>query len=380
MEDEPLLESGDEGGGCCSCCCLCLSRALLALVFLSISLAPLVCLLIGLGVIPVHVSTAVLAGLAVGVPILCLVIIFFPVCCINEPYPIGGGCTSLSVRDGDFGIAYFKKLKGFYDKAKPGGLPDWREGLAEWFASFTEDDPDVGLGLGTNSKMYYSHAVCEQKLRQMGANIAAGSLERESALALAVFNNIAWQSAGKFALGATSEAHAIFRPYLVRMFGAGAWSRDQVRALFRGFFASVDEIDNNNQAPFRGKKDMTSPGHSYDIVTQWTIKIIHTIGLDMAITDEEASELAELQNTVMAVNGAPTCVVKSFAFWAFFTKPVLLLKAKWEARYRAAVRRKWPGDDWSEQNLNWPPPSSTPSCTPAAAPSPWRSTSSWLTC
>jgi len=360
MEAQPLVAvappTGTKAkGGACDDCYDTFAKGLLLLIVLAIPLSPVLSIAIHFGLFPVVLGTYALWGLAVGVPLLCVALMVFPVPVSNQGDPaISGGFTSMEVNGAVFNLSnWLLKLLDFNQKAaQPYNVGDWRGNLDQWFKDLATNDPMVGDTLGTNSKMYYSHATCKRLLQEMGPKIAAGTLVRESELALGVFNNLCFPEAGRFCLGFRNEDHEFTRPYLARMFGPGAWTAQQVRGLYRGFFANITEFESNNQTVKRVKADFLDPKNNKDILTQWTLKVIHTVSLGITLTDAEAKELSALQNLNTAGAGAFPLLARTFVFWTLFTGPTRTKRAKWIARYKDVLREKWPSEAWTERKLN----------------------------
>lgn len=325
---QPLIDVGPTNGrtpdssGCSSWVLkLC---AILAL--LGILLAPIICLVAA--ILPGGLGFQSLLAIAVGVPLICIIILVWPVS-VYDPDPYQNvGYTQFTLNGNTFNYEnYFSKLVDFMYAA---GSKTWRQDYALWFQAFTTTDKMVGT-MGCGTKMYYSHATCKEKLREMTPRISDGTLKRESQLALGLFNNISWPEVGRFGLGTTKEDHAFVRPFLAEMFSSakGSWTSASLHSDFKYLFARISTLDHNNRNGHRGAREPFFPSQSKNILTQWTMKILHRIGLGMEITDSEAEELAALQTVSLLAAGATSKLCAMFLYYAFFTKPTLQARQKY---------------------------------------------------
>jgi len=291
-----------------------------------------------------------LLAIAVGVPLICIIILVWPVS-VYDPDPYQNvGYTQFTVNGNTHNYEnYFSKLVDFMYAA---GSKTWRQDYALWFQAFTTTDKMVGT-MGCGTKMYYSHATCKEKLREMTPRISDGTLKRESQLALGLFNNISWPKVGRFGLGTTKEDHAFVRPFLAEMFSAkGSWTSASLRSDFKYLFARISTLDHNNRNGHRGAREPFFPSQSKNILTQWTMKILHRIGLGIEITDSEAEELAALQTVSLLVAGATSKLCAMFLYYAFFTKPTLQARQKYIEKYRPFIEKRWPDQDWTASKLD----------------------------
>ena len=319
---EPLLLSsrGPANLGCCPCSWLLKLFVILAL--LGILLAPIVCLVAA--ILPGPLTGQTLLAIAVGVPILGILILFMPVCVYDPDSYDNVGLTQFTLNGNTFTYEnYYSKLVDFMHAAST-NLDTWRQDYAKWFEQFTTTDKMVGT-MGCGTKMYYSYATCKEKLQQMTPRISENSLKRESQLALGVFNNVSWPEVGRFCLGLTKDDHAFVRPFLAEMFSPnGRWTPASLRSEFKSLFASIVTLDHNNRNGHRGKFEPFFPSKSKNVLTQWTLKVLHRIAFDMELTDAEAEEMAALQTVSLVTAGATSKMCSIFVFYAFFTKPTLL--------------------------------------------------------
>ena len=323
---QPLIQgprtAPDSSPGCSSWVLkLCAILALLGIV-----LAPIICLVAA--ILPGGLGFQSLLAIAVGVPLICIIILVWPVS-VYDPDPYQNvGYTRWTVNGNTFNYEnYYSKLVDFMYAA---ASKTWRQDYALWFQQFTTTDKMVGT-MGCGTKMYYSHATCKEKLREMTPRISDGTLKRESQLALGLFNNISWPEVGRFSLGTTKEDHAFVRPFLAEMFSSakGSWTSASLHSDFKNLFARISTLDHNNRNGHRGAREPFFPSQSKNILTQWTMKILHRIGLGIEITDSEAEELAALQTVSLLAAGASSKLCAMFLYYAFFTKPTLQARQKY---------------------------------------------------
>lgn len=281
-------------------------------------------------------------------------LLLLPVGRDSATHPYSGGLTWYLVNGEEYSYQnYYKKLMAFSPAASKA---DFRAGLAEWFAGFTGQDPTVGTGLGSSTTMYYSYSTVKEKLQLIGPSIAAGTLKRESELALAVFNNIMWPEAGKFSLGLPNEDHAVLRPYLARMFDAakgqaGGWTDGSLREEFRAQLADVTSFSNDNTPGARFSWDVVMPSRGKLFLTKVVLKVLHRVALGIDLSDAEALELAALQTTLLGPAFLPPLLARTLLIQGLLTWRCAATKRKYMEIYKAAVQRKWPGEDWPERKV-----------------------------
>eukprot|EP00913_Durusdinium_trenchii_P022590 g21214.t1 len=114
----------------------------------------------------------------------------------------------------------------------------------------------------------------------------------------------------------------------------------------------VSVLDHNNRTGHRGSREPFFPSLSKNIVTQWTVKILHKVALDIDLTDSEMQDLAALQTVNLVVAGATSRVARMFLMWAFFTNPNLITRARFIAKYRPFIRKRWPNVEWTNKKLD----------------------------
>lgn len=351
---EPLIESSRgptyNGGGCPCSACSWLLKVYAILALLAILLAPIICLVAAF--LPGGLGLGTLLAIAIGVPILCIVTLLWPVCLYDPDAYDNVGMTQFTLNGNTMTYEnYYSKLVDFANAAT---TKTWRKDLGKWFEDFTTTDKMVGTW-GCGTKMYYSFATCKEKLQQMNSKISADTLKRESQLALGFFNNVSWREAGRFALGARKDDHAFCRPLLAEMFSAKSnpgWTPASLRSEFKNLFAHITTLDHNNRNGHRGANDPFFPSKTKSILTQWTLKVLHRVGLGMDLTDAEAEELSAMQTVGLLTAGATSTICSIFLFYAFFTKPTLLARAKYIEKYRPFIQKRWPTKEWTVAKLD----------------------------
>eukprot|EP00437_Effrenium_voratum_P068539 CAMPEP_0181509968 /NCGR_PEP_ID=MMETSP1110-20121109/60634_1 /TAXON_ID=174948 /ORGANISM="Symbiodinium sp., Strain CCMP421" /LENGTH=433 /DNA_ID=CAMNT_0023639575 /DNA_START=313 /DNA_END=1611 /DNA_ORIENTATION=+ len=228
--------------------------------------------------------------------------------------------------------------------------PNWRVEYGKWFVDQTDDDKSVATK-GANAKMYYSYSTCKEKLQQIDSKISSGTWQRESQLALKYFNNVSWPEAGRMILGLTNEDHAFVRPYLAEMFDSSRWTSESLRSQFRKLFASITTLDHNNTNNHRTTFEPILPCYAKNIVTQWTLKVLHK-ALDIDLTDSDAMEMAALQTLSLGAAAPTGRACSSFLLYALFTKPTLVGRAKFMEMYRPAIKKRFPDGEWTDKKLD----------------------------
>ena len=337
---EPLIESSRgptyNGGGCPCSACSWLLKVYAILALLAILLAPIICLVAAF--LPGGLGLGTLLAIAIGVPILCIVTLLWPVCLYDPDAYDNVGMTQFTLNGNTMTYEnYYSKLVDFANAAT---TKTWRKDLGKWFEDFTTTDKMVGTW-GCGTKMYYSFATCKEELQQMNSKISADTLKRESQLALGFFNNVSWREAGRFALGARKDDHAFCRPLLAEMFSAKSnpgWTPASLRSEFKSLFAHITTLDHNNRNGHRGANDPFFPSKTKSILTQWTLKVLHQVGLGMDLTDAEAEELSAMQTVGLLTAGATSTICSIYLFYAFFTKPTLLARAKYIEKQPGVIK------------------------------------------
>ncbi|CAK9102624.1 unnamed protein product [Durusdinium trenchii] len=325
----------------------CFWKSVAVLIVLVILLAPVVSVILAFPFLT-GLSFQSSLAIALGVPLLGILILIWPVSVFDpEPYD-NVGVTQFTI----LGVTmtyqnYFRLLVSFMYAAS---TTTWRSDYGKWFEDIATEDKSIGSF--ANSKLYYSHQSCKEKLQQLGSRISSGTAWRESQLALGFFNNLSWPEAGRMSLGLKSEDHAFVRPFLAEMFGSSSWTPASLRSQFRGLFAEVSVLDHNNRTGHRGSREPFFPSLSKNIVTQWTVKILHKVALDIDLTDSEMQDLAALQTVNLVVAGATSRVARMFLMWAFFTNPNLITRARFIAKYRPFIRKRWPNVEWTNKKLD----------------------------
>eukprot|EP00972_Heterocapsa_arctica_P061419 9058406-Heterocapsa_arctica.AAC.1 len=79
---------------------------------------------------------------------------------------------------------------------------------------------------------------------------------------------------------------------------------------------------------------MLNPKNNKDILTQWTLKVIHAIGLGITLTDAEAKEISSLQNLNFVASGCFPLAARTFGVWTMLTRPTRKKRAKYQAIYK----------------------------------------------
>lgn len=336
-----------EGDLCCGKCCV-------AWICVLACLAPLVCIVLAFlpkDLLTLSLSPTMLCAVGLGVSLVACCLLAVPVSESVDPNPFPNGCTGFTINEATFGFTnYVSRLMNF---AQAASKSEFRPSYAQWFANNTEDDPEVGVKFGGNTKMFYSWAECREKLSSIGDRIMSGTLKRESELALVVLNNIMWPEAGRFSLGLSNEDHAVVRPFLAAMFDnsqgqPNGWTLDSLREEFASQFANLETIDHDLVT--RNVYDLVSPSKSKTIVTQMVLKVLHRVSLGMHITDEEAKELAALQTTQLLPASCPARLVRTLCFWNCVARPARAKEASFIRKYKAMIQKRWPDEPWTDHD------------------------------
>lgn len=307
------------------------------------TLTPAVMLILVFCISKEYHTRVMLGALAVLLPLVSFGILCTPVSTSADPNPFYSGLCGFQINGANYSfLNYFCKLLKF---GKLAAVGDFRPSYRKWFEEHATEDPTVGEGYGDKTLMYYSWKDCVEKLQQLGNNISANRVKRESELALTVLNNVMWPEAGKFALGFDADQHGLVRPFLAKMFDLGentSWTLQSLRSQFKVMFAQMKEVDNNMVT--RNFWDLVKPKKSKTILTQMCLKVLHKVAFDLEITDEEAIELAALQTTHLIPAVMPGRVARSFACWSCLAGPSRYTASRWIRRYKAALKARFPGE------------------------------------
>eukprot|EP00929_Paragymnodinium_shiwhaense_P082734 TRINITY_DN4374_c0_g1_i1.p1 TRINITY_DN4374_c0_g1~~TRINITY_DN4374_c0_g1_i1.p1 ORF type:complete len:556 (-),score=124.10 TRINITY_DN4374_c0_g1_i1:381-2048(-) len=292
------------------------------------------------------------------VPFFLFGVLFMPAPGVVDPGPAESTLLGFTLRGADFTMDnYVKKLLPMADA---GQAKDWKAAMRTYFNSFTSaDEPMIGIGPGGNTKSYYGFKTCQEKLKNLGASLKAGTMERESELALGVFNNVLWPEVGRFTLGLTTPDHAIARPYMARLFDLGegkadGWTRQSLEDLFTDYLKDVDGFSNRNFPSDRMPADLQRP--TRDITDGWyisimTLKVLHKVALDLEISDEEIKTLAASQTWMLLVASLPGRAASSLVVWETLGKATQEVRNNFMQKYREAIKKKWPKEHWSDEKL-----------------------------
>ena len=327
MEVEPLIGQSQQKG-----CCHCPTWIFKAVAVFWLLVIPFSWAAAVLAFLLGPIGLPIALGIGLGIPTLALMNLFWQVCLFDpDPYEKVGIAefTINGVRATFFN--YYKVLMAFLVAAS--SMPNWRSEYFKWFEKLGEDmPPGTGsLPTGGGGTLYYKHAVCKGKLGCIGPGMAAGTVKRESHLALAVFNNVSWPTVGRMVLGMTQEDHAFLRPLLDQMVGPRAgWSSEVLKSQFKALFQATKVLEHNQRNSHRFVEPFF-PSWSKNTITQWCLKVLHKVALDIDLTDAQMQELAALQTVSLAVGALTSRSISMFIMWAFFTKPLLVAREKYLA-------------------------------------------------
>jgi len=87
-------------------------------------------------------------------------------------------------------------------------------------------------------------------------------------------------------------------------------------------------------------------------VTLIILKVLHKIALGIDLNDADARELAALQTRILIPAALPARLARSLFMWKQFGAPTLATKEKYMSMYKQAIKKRWPGDDWTDRKLN----------------------------
>lgn len=233
---------------------------------------------------------------------------------------------------------------------------NWRQPMRDWYLSFTDDDPEVGHGLGSNTTLWWGYDKVKEKLQALGPMEKEGMVKRETELAFTVFNNLFWPDVGKSVLGLEREDHAFVRPYLASMFDAAqdkphGWTDEYLHAFFKNYLANVSTIKHLNTQKHRFIFDVILPSQTKTFFTRMILRMLHKMALGIELSEADAREIASAQSLGLIIPPVPANLVRGILVWKSLGEPYLATCAKFMSMYKPAIKKRFPDKEWTDREL-----------------------------
>lgn len=208
----------------------------------------------------------------------------------------------------------------------------------QWYNDLAnKEEPLVGLGPGPNTHTYYGWQEVKEVLQDFVVRIRAGTMKRHNELGMTILSDAMWPETGTAVTGLTNSDHAAVRPYLGAALdgaegaldkncdGSSCWNAAWLRRQFKERFAIMKSFTRDD--------------------LMWIISaILHKVHLNLDLSDAEMRDFAAFQQQLVKV-----VPFKRNWFWetslGMYPKKV---KHDFEDMYKAAIKLKWPGEQWKD--------------------------------
>jgi hypothetical protein len=168
--------------------------------------------------------------------------------------------------------------------------------------------------------------------QRLGTNNGDGEVVRENFLGYQLLNKEVWPELPRtdrgIGLSQSQQNHAFVRPFLDRMLGLdGEWSHSMLREAAADFWDGRVKV---------GVKEESGV---------WACRILHRVHLGLELSLEEGQQFMAMQGKLLLLIGVPQSLIEAddtVLRTALGLDEQLAAKAQWLARYKKALRSRYP--------------------------------------